>query len=697
MNLMDMLSASAENSTVTSEFSAPLSQHQDQAPLPNNVYYFPTRFTKLQNDMSEAIVQIFAKSVTRQLVAKGQRASINSLLDLQDAVNGQSNAMDDGEVNALFFDQLRRVSRHPSLVVDHFIPKKLLLSEIKDRLLHMLGKLELFNRVVDLILRKYEFPAANLGDYNLLVVAESVKELEWIEGLVIGKKLHYHNLSARKLYEEDKASPKFVKEESVDDDQLSHEFKKRRRHFMARRQKQNAYSPKFTLHLVTSRQLYLTYSTSTPFDMIFSFDAELDTESASIELLRSNNRVNNRSLRGIFVKTPIIVPISLFSIEHLILLIPRPKNSLGASESENQWKLRIVHAFIANRHRLFERSDVNFYLDTFGRDCEYLLEWLFSWDRVLLPAKLKQLQAYSGEVAVSCSDEKLEKRLSVNFLEELGKTFSKAANGWESKSQAILSEDSPLTYELFKKKLAEVLNGRIAQAETLRKEGNASILPEFREKEAKRQEELDRDEELIGEQYRKLRKLNETANVVDRKFNRSETEHARVSNNNTELTEMAAHLKDVIENKSSEEIEKLLEEQKELMAQLEGEKLKLDNEYTTLVDDTEKLRTEYQSQSASAVQASMELSTAKETEAKLEAKLSRPGMRVLPKLARTEEQQIYDTEKNRLLTENNFIRLFFTKKIDQLVKERTAILDTTSTGLSSRPSNRISRASTPFT
>lgn len=699
MNLMDMLSAGAENSAIPTEFPAAYDQQAPESlPSLNNVYYFPTTFTKLQNDMSEAVVQIFGPSMLQQIVAKGQRASINSLLEVQEPVfNGQPPTMDDGELSALLFDQLQRVSRHPSLVVDHFIPKKLLLLEVKDRLLHMSGKLEFFNRVVDLISKKYEYPAGITHDYNLLVVAETVKELEWIEGLIIGKKLRYLNLSARKLYDEEEKLARFVKEESVDDDQQSHEFKKRRRHFVARRAKQSKHTPVFTLHLVTSRQLYLSYSSSTPFDMIVSFDGELDTESASIELLRSNNKVNNRSLRGVLVKTPIIVPISLFSIEHVIHLIPRPAVLFGLSDSEKAWKLRVVHAFIANRHRLFESSDKNFYLEAYGRDCSRLLDWLFSWDKVLLSPKVKQLLAYLGEVVLSCSDEKLEKRLNDNFLHELGKIFTGTANGWEKHLLETLTDDTPLNYETFKKKFAEVLNHRITQAETLRKEGNASILPEFRENEARRQEELDHDEELIGGEYRKLRKLNEDANVVDRKFNRSETEHARVLALATELSEMITHLEDVVKNKNEDELKSLLEEQKLLLSQLEEEKEKLDGEYTKLVDDTEQLRTEYQNKSAAAVHATHKLNSAKELQTQLESKLARPGMTTLPTLARNDEKLVYDSEISRLVQENDFIKLLFSKRLDQLVKERSAILDSTSSGSSSRPTNRLSRASTPFT
>lgn len=705
MNLMDMLWEGAEAVRPPAEFSGLYDNETvDQPSSTNNVYYLPTVFTKLQKDTCEAVVQIFGPALTRQLVAKGQRASINSLLDSDEPVfNGQSDNhdIDSGELGPLLFDQLIRLSRHPSLVVDHFIPKKLLLLEVKDRLLHMSGKLMFFNRLVDLISQKYENATSGdeLNDYNLLVLAESVKELEWIEGLIIGKKLNYLNLSAGKLYDEDEKLSFFVKEESVDDEQQAFEFKKRRKHFVARHSKTKGSTPVFTLHLMTSRQLYQGYTTSTPIDMIVSFDSEIDVESDSFELLRTNNKVNNRSLTGTLMKSPVIIPVSLFSIEHIITMLPRPDFQLGqtTSVSEKSWKLKVANAFIANRFRLFKEPDANFYLEAYGRNFSLLLEWLFHWDKVELSPKVKQLLRYAEEVCLTFSDEKLESRLNDNYLLTLGKTFADTANGWDNTSQAVFHDHTSMNYELFKERFAEFLNSRINQAETLIREGNTNILPVFRESEAKRQEEIDKDEELVGNEYRKLRRLNDEANALDRKFNRCENEHTQVLALESETKEMLAHLEDVILNKSEDDLTTLLEEQKSLLTQLEEEKSKLEEEYVKLVEDTELLRTEYQSKSAVAVQAISSLKSAKALQSQLEAKLSGQGLTTLPRLARKDEYLAYEAKLNRLRQENAFIKLFFLARLDQLLKERSAILDSTTSGSSSRLSNRISRASTPFT
>lgn len=56
----------------------------------------------------------------------------------------------------------------------------------------------------------------------------------------------------------------------------------------------------------------------------------------------------------------------------------------------------------------------------------------------------------------------------------------------------------------------------------------------------------------------------------------------------------------------------------------------------------------------------------------------------------------YELRANKLRKENAFLKLLFLSYLDKMVKERNATVDNTGSGLSSRPSNRVSRGSTPF-
>lgn len=158
---------------------------EEQKPIeqPNNgIYYLATLLTNVQKDLLELMVEIFRQELITISKVKQQRNSIDSLLDNSgpDSPDGDHRINGEGishidKINFLF-EQLRLIDRHPSLLVDHFIPRKLLLLDINERMLNILGKFQLFNRTVDCFIDNYPVKAEedknSYGNvYNMLVVA----------------------------------------------------------------------------------------------------------------------------------------------------------------------------------------------------------------------------------------------------------------------------------------------------------------------------------------------------------------------------------------------------------------------------------------------------------------------------------------------------------------------------------------------
>ncbi|QEL60958.1 hypothetical protein CJJ09_003092 [Candidozyma auris] len=200
----------------------------------------------------------------------------------------------------------------------------------------------------------------------------------------------------------------------------------------------------------------------------------------------------------------------------------------------------------------------------------------------------------------------------------------------------------------------------------------------------------------MGERYKKLRKLNEEASAVERKYNRAEAENTRVESIWTETKEMLKHLDEVIQQKSDEEIKKLVEEQTKVIEQLNEEKGRLRKELTQVAQDGEARRGEYQTKSAAAVNATAKLNDAIKKQESLHGIVNGPGMHILPSLQKEYEQMNYELRANKLRKENAFLKSLFSSYLDKMVKERNATVDNTGSGSSSRPSNRVSRGSTPF-
>ncbi|KAK6204729.1 structural maintenance of chromosome protein 3 [Scheffersomyces amazonensis] len=661
MNLMDLLSGDPPSSIYStnelekdSVLQLPndnlsknnvvnLSQEVEQ---PNNgIYYLPTTLTRLQKELMELVVKMFSPELLNELTTKKSRTSIDSLLDSSSNAEHESQTYDK---IALLLDQLQTIESHPSLLVDHFMPKKLLLSETSERLLSMSGKLQLFNRIVDFLVEKCDYETG----FHVLIVAQSVKELELVEGIIVGKDLNYRNLSTAKLYDDGKSIPDYKNKSLLNKD------------------------AKVCLYLATSQQLYNKYTSSvgtvnSKFNLIFSLDSKLDVSSPSIELIRSET-----------IETPIIIPIPVFSLEHISLQIPQPAQNYNYSKDTNsslfKWNLRMVKTFIVNRFHLFESNEQSFFKDQYGGSIKTIQSWFPSWTNLRLPGGL--LQSFNDQLAINFTDEKLIKKIHSNYS--------------SLEIPPIAIDFTNFSYKKYKVALAESLNYRIIQVEEEVAKTYGTKIPEFRIEESKRQLRLDEDEEIVATSYRKLRRLNEDAGFAEKKINKIDSDLSKSNDKKVELERKLAYLE---EQKSKPLTEDDLTKQSDTIEKLKEEMKNLSEELTKLETENEGIRDKYQTSSATAASIAAKLAKFTKQNKKITDKMEGPGMKVLPELIKKDTLINYEYQLSKLKNDNEFISSFIQDRIDGVSRERQAILEASTTGSSSRPSNRISRASTPLT
>lgn len=689
MNLMDMLSADLAVNPISGEepFYETLANLEQNEQSESSVHYLPCVMSTLQKDMSEAIVQIFSSLLESEIVMRKQRTSINTLLESSSLLKDNEHLILDSL--SLMYNQLLTVSMHPSLLVDHFISKGLLLLSPKDRLLDLSGKMKLFNELIDVLTEKQESKSLT-SDYNMLVVARSVKELELIEGLIVGKKLFYHNWSSGKLYDEQPASSRTKNDQSGDSPGFDSWRRLRHGNRFATEVEPN---PKLVLHLITSSQLYNTYPSGTTLDLIFSFDAGLDLKSPGLDLRRRNNKSSISLLPQ--REVPLIIPIQIFSIEHIGHILALPNHSFSTTKDEEAWRLKVLKTYIVNRCHLFMPLKKDDLIGNPGKMFHHLGSWLLDWEKVRPPAILNLLEEYSNKLSIDPEDSAVISSVNENHLTSLGSTFmpisGEASNCFTSKDGV---PKEPIDYQRLKQELAQFLNKRADEVETLIEDGLNIVLPDLRKVEASRQLEIDSLEDQVGDNYRKLRKLNDTLSSVDKKIIRVESENQNLQTQFHELENLMNHLEDVTKNKTEEEINALIQEQSTIVRDLEAEKERLEEEYRSLAEGSEKAREVYQSQSTKAVKATGKLNSTLAKQKSLEQKLNGPGMRLIPSLTRKDELAMYDRKLRRVEVENKFLNLLFSMRFDRLVKERTSSMEHAAS-LSVRLNNR-SRGSTPF-
>lgn len=721
MNLMDMLSEERREEayqnndmqSILEENDAIIGYSKDEISQPENgVYYLPSILTQLQKDLNEIVLHIFSTELLDQVNSKRERTSINSLLDTtENEFDVNAGSISKFDKISLLFEQLRLISKHPSLLVDHFMPKKLLLLEVNERLASLSGKFQLFNRFLDSFIDNNDnILYKHNGDFNILVVAENVKELELIEGLIIGKKLRYNNLSSEKLFNDNRVQSKFKREPvNIDEDQS-----RKRKHHSSKPTKPSV--PNLWLSLATSQQLYNNYSPSfenLKINLIFSFDSNIDTESPSIELIRSNNLPNRNdtlldsSLTPL--KIPLFIPILNYSIEHIIQQIPEKKIGTNFSLNNNtkdnpiyNWKLKVLNSFVVNRRNAYEEDDRDFFIENYGHNMSILSEWFYKWDIIKYPFKHNNaLAKFNDRLRLNFSDDHLIKELQINFLGKIGDLID---NNGSSKSSTKVKQEiddehynlEVFNYKTYKSKFAQLIYDRVCHIEKAIDAKQKDILPQLRIRESSRQLNIDQDEDAIGENYRKLRKLNDEANLTEKKMARAESELDKFQNQNLQLDTKLQYLRKYLVDRTNDEDDLGKLEQEKVIDDLNKELNITTAEYEKLHDENTSMSVKYQNSSTDAVQLSSKLSSLTEANIKLDKKLNGVGTQLLPSLIKKDELINYEVELNKLKEKNKFISRFFDEKLDKIVKERNAILDSTSNGSSSRPTNRISRASTPF-
>ncbi|ODV79254.1 structural maintenance of chromosome protein 3 [Suhomyces tanzawaensis NRRL Y-17324] len=654
MNLKDMLSSHMAQASLYNaqepEMSSFLPQQDevgpellaDEATPLQDVYYLPTLLTAIQRELIDATLHIFSQDLKTQIRAKNTRNSIESLLDQPEK---ESNGFGSHSLMfnniSLLFGQLTLIDSHPSLLVDHFIPKKLLLSEINSRLVSLSGKFQLFNRIVDSLI-----DGTDTGGFHLLVIAQSIKELELIESIIIGKQLYYENLSCSKLYTDTQEPP----------------------------QPSKGSKGSLSVYLITSSQLYnhyMKFPSAVEFNLIFSFDMKLDVTNPSIQLLKSRSTS----------QLPIAIPVPLYSVSHLSLQIPEPKTELTLSNNDAtnpvfKWKLQVLDTLVMNRESLLDtqRLDKDFFLKVYGRKMERFQKWA---QRGVVETQIaKLMEPFDDSLTLRFSTEQVAKKLELEYP-SLKKEEGEGVSDYSSFRMQLVSSIS-LKIDKMTLRLKDLWEDKLIHERT---------------KESKRQLQYDADEDSISQNYLKLRKLNDQAIASEKKRSKAESDHSK---NQERKDEVEYKLKTLQEIASKPTTPDNLRDQETIITKLKEELDNVSAEFTKLDEDNELVRQKYQASSATAVQLSSVLAKLSSQHAEIEAKLNGPGMTSLPSLIKKDTLLSMEVELNRVKKNTQFLDAFYKEKLEKLTKERQKILEASSSGSNSRPTNRISRGSTPL-
>lgn len=655
MNLMDMLSGG------DSPYD-PLVQLMDEyAAEPaqllvsshSHVHYLPTLLTTLQRELVEVVILMFRKEIDSISLEKQLRTRISNLVAAtEDVPSTLTPQFSNFDKIRLLFDQLMIIDKHPSLLVDHFIPRKLILSELNERVLTLSSKLQMIDRVVDGLINGLR--NSNQLGYHMLLVAQSAREIELVEGLIIGKDLYYQNLSNSKLYDDKRPVPNDLRGKLVI-------------YMITLSQLYNNYIPEtiggvkkeclplLEPHSYRRRQVLLEQpvrSQKSQFNLIMSLDIKLDPLSPLLEFLRPEQH-----------RTPMIIPVPVNLIEHIVTQLPEPL--LLLTDSYTQWQLQVIEAFIMNWDNEVPSANSGFYLQQYGANLNKLMPYLLHWHELDHESLDDMMIPYNQRLSMGFSTGAMLAKLA--SIVDRGLPLEQGELGVVPTMILPLQQ---FDYELFKLSLAEVLNSKLANLNTQVEKIECTTLTQWQLDQTKQQREYDSKEDSIALKFRTLRRSQDDATSIEQKLTRYEQYYTKYQLAKIEWDSKINFLR-ASKNKLDLQIrDVVIPGQQAKIVELSKELETLTSTHIQLDRDYEMLRELYQQTLAQAVQLLLQLGQSKEELRGIKRKAEGPGATQLPLLIRKDTMGEASIQLKRCRDENDFLKGFIESRIDRVMAER---------------------------
>lgn len=295
---------------------------------PSPEYYLPVPLSPIQRDINELILRLHSRR-------------LQTLFEKEPAkYEGLSNT----DLLLLFYTNTLLALNNPYLLVGHYIPRNMLLMNTKASLANISGKFWMLNRLI----RLYEAQnGPTTPKTDVLVLANSSKELDFIESMIVGRLVNYKRYSGSKIFEPKSENEVMPFDLSVynqgstsqsasliaavstkrslnakDDPYLITRLRRKHRKNMAKMEDSTC----LTVHLVSVDQLKFQFFASgkltnrVNFRYILSFNSLLNLDNHYLKVLRSGY-VKNGHFEAFARPTPILFFLARGSIEHVTLCV----------------------------------------------------------------------------------------------------------------------------------------------------------------------------------------------------------------------------------------------------------------------------------------------------------------------------------------------------------------------------------------
>lgn len=626
----------------------------------SNISYLLVDLTPFQKDLVEILISLHASSLKQEL-----EPADDQIKNGDEKMYPQLSAK---QMMYIFDSNLRAVANHPCLLVDHYMPRQFLRMEPNENLINNSDKFQKLQQILCGIIERnrVEFPEV----LRICLISHSVRELDLLEGLILGQRVRIKRLSGTSLYDEKHV---YVRDDSEAGDACESKdgtpcndsgankytgYSRDDYDYSAKRQKRDSRCDDDWLFLTTTAHLINDPSLMEGYDAdcIVSFDPLLDPSLPALETL----------YRKAGKRLPIIKFLVADSPDHYILENPTHGGCIPYSELKKS-----INHYLRTRHRSRgERCNV---------DYNQIVKSLLKGEE--LTDMLPDIRLSTVTTDVDPYQPLMtELKLPASQLRIDGSVFDMKSYQSELMKRAV---DRLLAIqEEYKHDREQLVNKRLE--ETARQNG------------------FDATKATIATTFKRFQECEKTANESEKRLERSQTESDKLEQRLQSLRKAQTELAKLLSLEDSSEIDKalLLYTEKSTIMQAELEALQQANENKSKRND--ELRSEYQQKSSLAAELAQNLGALKESNQLLKNEVAGPAPRLNSDALKRKESQL-KAELEEYNKRSKFLKEFISKltsSYDLKVNGDGRSQNSSSSSLNGRPSGhgtraRLTRSNTP--
>ncbi|SMN20836.1 similar to Saccharomyces cerevisiae YDR295C HDA2 Subunit of a possibly tetrameric trichostatin A-sensitive class II histone deacetylase complex containing an Hda1p homodimer and an Hda2p-Hda3p heterodimer [Maudiozyma saulgeensis] len=156
-----------------------------------NVNYLPVGLTNFQKDLIEILVSIHGISF---------RDELNGVKHESTMTDSGYPSLTSRQLTYMFNTHVRAVANHPCLLVDHYMPRQFLRMEPTERLINSSDKFRILQALLQCLSTLRNPQSGEI--LKVAIISHSIKELDLLESIVLGKQFKLKRLSGTALYAE---------------------------------------------------------------------------------------------------------------------------------------------------------------------------------------------------------------------------------------------------------------------------------------------------------------------------------------------------------------------------------------------------------------------------------------------------------------------------------------------------------------